>query len=330
MITISNNPLVSIIMNCFNSDRYLKEAIDSVIAQTYSNWELVFWDNGSCDTSADIVRGYSDSRIRYFYNADTEPLGKARNRALEKASGELIAFLDCDDIWLPGKLESQVMDIGSDTNVDFLYGNFYSLQDDLKKLAYSKDETLPNGNATADLLVRYRINLQTVIFKASILDKLPNWFDTSLELCEEMDLFLRMSLVSEFAYSMEPQVIYRVHGNQFTVTKFDKFYQERERILHNLCNMDPAFEKKFGKEIRSYVLTMNMDEATDLFLKNRKKDAREKLYSIRLQSLKTFVSWFMTYLPIRVYLRINRALGRGFLYERFRYLHSRNAPNHNE
>lgn len=330
MIVISNNPLVSIIMNCFNSDRYLKEAIDSVIAQTYSNWELVFWDNGSSDTSADIVSGYSDSRIRYFYNADTEPLGKARNRALEKASGELIAFLDCDDLWLPGKLDSHVMKLSNDAGADFLYGNFYFLQGDLKRLAYSKDETLPIGNATADLLVRYRINLQTVIFKASILDKLSTWFDTSLELCEEMDLFLRMSLVSEFAYSMEPQVIYRVHGNQFTVTKFDKFYQEREHILDNLCQKDSAFEKNFDKEIQHYRLTMNLDESADLFLKYRKKEARRKLDPFRLQSLKAFVHWLMTYLPMGAYLRINRALGRGFLYERFKYLQNRNAAEHNE
>ena len=317
-------------MNCFNSDRYLDEAIDSVIAQTYSNWELVFWDNGSSDTSADIVRSYTDPRIRYFYNADTEPLGKARNRALEKASGEMVAFLDCDDLWLPGKLESQMNELGKDTGIGFLYGNFYSLQGNLKRLAYSKDEALPSGNITADLLVRYRINLQTVIFKAGILDKLPYWFDTSLELCEEMDLFLRMSLVSKFAYTREPQVIYRVHGNQFTVTKFDKFYQERERILNNLCQMDSEFQKIFAKEIQSYRLTMNLDEATDLFLKYRKKDARNKLYPFRLHSLKTFVSWLMTYLPMGAYLRINMALGRGFLYERFRYLQNRNATEHKE
>ena len=62
-----NRPLVSVIMNCYNGDKFLKEAIDSVLSQTYSNWELIFWDNQSVDDSASIVNSYGDIRLRYFY-----------------------------------------------------------------------------------------------------------------------------------------------------------------------------------------------------------------------------------------------------------------------
>ena len=98
---MEHSPLISIIINCFNGERFLREAIDSVIAQTYSNWELIFWDNQSTDSTANIVRSYHDDRIRYFYAPEHTSLGEARNLALEKANGVYIGFLDSDDKWLP-------------------------------------------------------------------------------------------------------------------------------------------------------------------------------------------------------------------------------------
>ena len=70
-------PLVSVVMNCYNGERYLREAIESVCAQTHQNWEIVFWDNGSTDRSASIAQGHGD-RVRYFRAAQTTPLGAAR------------------------------------------------------------------------------------------------------------------------------------------------------------------------------------------------------------------------------------------------------------
>ena len=91
-------PLVSVIMNCYNSDRYLREAIDSVFAQSYQNWEIIFFDNASTDQSAEIAKSYGP-KLRYFRGESTVLLGAARNRAFEKAAGQYFAFLDCDDIW---------------------------------------------------------------------------------------------------------------------------------------------------------------------------------------------------------------------------------------
>ena len=100
-------PFVSVIMNCYNSDRYLREAIESVYAQTYDNWEIIFWDNASTDSSADIAKSF-DERLKYHRGDQNVTLGMARNLAMRKASGDLIAFLDCDDLWCPSKLEKQV------------------------------------------------------------------------------------------------------------------------------------------------------------------------------------------------------------------------------
>ena len=94
----NNKPLVSIIMNCYNGEQYLKEAIDSIYAQTYNNWEVIFIDNCSTDNSAEIAKSYEDERIKYHKVRKNIPLYAARNIAINKCNGEYIGFLDCDDI----------------------------------------------------------------------------------------------------------------------------------------------------------------------------------------------------------------------------------------
>jgi len=119
-----NEPLVSVIMNCYNSDKYLEEAIVSVLNQTYKNFELIFWDNQSTDNSAKIIQSYDDKRIKYFYAQEFTPLGEARNLAVSKANGEWISFLDSDDIWDKDKLfeSMQEYNVASEhNNISLIY-----------------------------------------------------------------------------------------------------------------------------------------------------------------------------------------------------------------
>ena len=103
-----DEPLVSILMNCYNGEKFLEEAINSVLAQTYKNWELIFWDNQSTDQSAYILKSYNDPRLKYFLAPEHTDLGGGRAEAFQYLTGEFIAILDTDDIWLPQKLEKQV------------------------------------------------------------------------------------------------------------------------------------------------------------------------------------------------------------------------------
>ena len=104
---MDREPLVSILMNCYNGEEYLKEAIDSVINQSYSNWEIIFWDNKSNDHSREIFLKFDDSRLKYFHAEKFTNLSEARNLAIEKANGKLITFLDVDDVWDNNKLLNQ-------------------------------------------------------------------------------------------------------------------------------------------------------------------------------------------------------------------------------
>ena len=110
--------LVSIIMPSWNTDRYIAESIQSVINQTYSNWELIIVDDCSTDNTDDVVASFQDERIKYFHNEKNSGAALTRNRALIEARGEWIAFLDSDDLWSPKKLEKQIA---------FMKENGYSL-----------------------------------------------------------------------------------------------------------------------------------------------------------------------------------------------------------
>ncbi|AUT45202.1 glycosyl transferase [Achromobacter sp. AONIH1] len=101
-------PLVSIVMPAYNSQSYIRSAIDSVLAQTFEGWELLVIDDSSIDNTAEYVQAYSDRRIRYLKNAQNLGVAETRNKAIEIARGKYIAFLDSDDIWLPYKLAAQV------------------------------------------------------------------------------------------------------------------------------------------------------------------------------------------------------------------------------
>jgi glycosyltransferase involved in cell wall biosynthesis len=104
------NELVSIIMPSYNSAKYISEAIESVIAQTYTNWELVITDDCSTDNSRDIIKQYAetDSRVKLFCLNENSGAGVARNNSIKEAKGRFIAFLDSDDRWMPNKLEVQI------------------------------------------------------------------------------------------------------------------------------------------------------------------------------------------------------------------------------
>ena len=126
----SNQPLVSIIMNCYNGEAYLSESIESVLSQTYKNWELIFWDDKSVDKSAEIFKSYKDERFKYYYAPKHTLLYEARNQAIEKSSGEFIAFLDTDDFWAKDKLELQIP-FFRDLKVGVVYGNLFIVNEKL-------------------------------------------------------------------------------------------------------------------------------------------------------------------------------------------------------
>ena len=116
--------LVSIIMTCHNGQRFLNEAVDSLIKQTHENWELIFYNNYSSDRSKNIILKYNDKRIRYFETDKILSLGDIRNRSILKVKGDYICFLDVDDLWENNKIEKQLYLFQTLKNLDVVSSNY--------------------------------------------------------------------------------------------------------------------------------------------------------------------------------------------------------------
>lgn len=121
--------LVSIIMPSFNTGRFIGESIQSVLNQTYTNWELLIVDDCSIDHTEKVVFSFKDDRIRYFRNEENVGAALARNRAMREARGEWIAFLDSDDLWMPEKLEKQIAFMNQNGYV-FSYHDYEKIDED--------------------------------------------------------------------------------------------------------------------------------------------------------------------------------------------------------
>lgn len=125
--------LVSIITPVYNSEKYISDTIDSVLAQTYTNWEMLIADDCSSDNSAEIINRYTDSRIKYIKLESNSGAAIARNKALEQAKGNYIAFLDADDTWKPEKLEKQLKFM-IEKDIGFSFAGYEIIRDKKNKI----------------------------------------------------------------------------------------------------------------------------------------------------------------------------------------------------
>ena len=207
---MKKQPLVSIIMNCLNGEKYLSNAIDSVIKQTYKNWELIFWDNQSTDNSASILKRYKDKRIKYFYSKKKTVLYKARNEAIKKSKGEFLAFLDVDDIWTRNKLSLQIPKF-ENKKIGLVYSNFYKYKNFKKDLAYKTK--LPSGKITNSIINNYQVPFLTVVLRKKFINK-NKVFDYKYDLLSDYDFVLNFSLKHYFQSINKPLALYRIHDNQ--------------------------------------------------------------------------------------------------------------------
>ena len=214
-INSDNYPLVSIIMNCYNGETYLADAIKSILSQTYKNYEVIFWNNRTQDNSSFIYKSFKDKRLKYYYAKKHTSLYRARNLAIKKAKGKLIAFLDTDDIWLKDKLSSQIEKF-KNKKVNLVYSNYYILNQvtGLKKIAYKNK--LPKGVIYEELLKNYFLGIGTVLIKKDIFIKRKNFFNERFNIIGDFDNFIRISKNNYFSCINRPLSIYRIHKKSFS------------------------------------------------------------------------------------------------------------------
>lgn len=294
---MQDRPLVTVIMNCFNGERYLREAIDSVYAQSYAHWEILFWDNASVDGSPAIANSY-DAKLKYYRGEKTVPLYAARNFALAQAAGDYIAFLDCDDFWFPNKLKVQLDAFERNRNIGLVYTNVDILEfsgNGRRKFNRSQ----PSGKIFSHLLKNYNINLVTVMIRREVLNSLDRMFDSSMMISGDADLFLRIAHGCEVAYLPETTAVYREHRLNYSTRLIDNMIGENERVLENLDRVHADFFQTYGKEIASFRRRAQLGVFLLLWKSCRNTEAR-KMISSKIASHPLFpLLYLLSFFPFR-------------------------------
>jgi len=267
----SNQPLVSIIMNCYNGEDYLTESIQSVLSQNYKNWELIFWDNRSEDKSAEIFKSYKDERFKYYFAPKHTSLYEARNQAIEKSSGEFIAFLDTDDFWAKDKLELQIP-FFKDPIVGVVYGNLFIVNEKLNtRKIFLKKRINPRGYILDDLLKDYCTGLVTLVIRKSFLKDYKSPFDGTFNIIGDFDLMIRMSSKYKFECVDKPIASWRSHWKNESLLKKENEVKELKIWSKKMQDYPIIFNNKYFLNIKNII---NNLETISLILDNKCKKAR--------------------------------------------------------
>lgn len=303
-------PLVSINLCCYNSERYLRETLDSIINQTYKNWELIVIDDGSSDSSGKIVSEYvKKSYPVHYYYQENRGLSYSRNRAIELSKGDYIAFIDHDDLWLPDKLEKQVKLFEEKTDVELIYSNFFSLKNGRKKIYFNKPN--PEGYVFRDFLRYYPVALLTVMIRRPSLQRLTGLFDTNLKLSEEYELFMRLLYSSRAGYIREPLAIYRIHENMGSLKYIDRWPEEMAYILDKFSGLYKDFNEKYKLEIKYMNAKIAYYRARVEMTRSNRSRARVLLEPYRYVDFRFFLLYLLTYFPITVWNKVHSVMTKG-------------------
>ena len=228
--------LVSIILNCFNGSEYLKDALISIQNQTYKNWELIFWDNCSKDSSKEILQSFKNKKFKYFLSKKHTSLYAARNLALTKAKGKFISFIDSDDMWESDKLKKQIQ-LFKEKNVAVVYGNSWIKKEKTNQKKIFIRKKMKEGYIHNDLLKSYNVGILTAVIRRSFL-KGKKIFDDKYNIIGDFDFFIKLSKKYKFRVIQSPVATYRIHEKNLSILKkgleieeFNNWYKKNSKIL---------------------------------------------------------------------------------------------------
>nr|BAP91647.1 glycosyl transferase family 2 [Phormidium sp. KS] len=207
-------PPISVIIPAYNSERTIQATIESVLQQTFSDFELIIVDDGSTDKTLEIVSSFKDARIKVFSYSNAGG-AVSRNRGFSHSSGEFIAFLDADDLWTPDKLELQLKALQDNPEAAVAY-SWLDAIDEAGKFLREGNHRMENGNIFAKLFLIPFVESGSnpLIRRQAFID--VGGFDESLTASQDYDLYLRLAARYNFVVVPSAQVLYRISSNSMS------------------------------------------------------------------------------------------------------------------
>ena len=210
----------SILIANYNNGKYFSDCYDSIIAQTYKDWEAIIVDDKSTDNSLEVISGIvkNDSRFRLVKNEENKGCGFTKNRCASLATGEVLGFLDPDDTLVPDALEIMMNAHDKNPDVSLVHSNFYFCDEKMERTSLfnrAKSVELDNRFINLDASVNHFVSFKKSFYNQTV------GIDASLQRAVDQDLYLKMSETGPFYFIDKPMYNYRIHDKGISTSKAD-------------------------------------------------------------------------------------------------------------
>ncbi len=276
---------VSIVLTCYNGARWISRAIESILVQTYEDFELVIVDDGSTDSSKEVVASHlCDKRVRYIYQ-ENSGFSSAVNRGIKEGSGSVIGFIGQDDLWMPNKLELQLKYFSEHKDVDLIHSNYCSI-DSEGRIIEVRDIKIPNFSSkkkvVEQLFLNNFIGFETVLVKRRCFDEV-GYFDEQMVGFSDHDIWLRIAGSFNIGYLDLPLVEKREHEFQLSKVRIEAVLKDEFLMVKKAIDRYPFLKRVEGKKLASLYYAWG----TVLLQKGNNKKAKQKfIRAIKCQPAK--------------------------------------------
>jgi len=222
-------PKVSVIMPAYNAEKYIRRAIESILSQTYTDYEFIIINDGSVDNTKNIILSFQDDRIVYLENKKNSGIVITLNRGLDYATGEYIARMDADDIAIDTRFEKQVKYLDKNKNVGVLGTGICIFGEEIEeqKCLYTTD----SKQLKAELIFNSCVAHPTVMMRKTVLQQNKLEYDLKFLGAEDYYLWWNVAKVSNIATLPEVLLKYRIHGEQITKKKDEQYYEMMNKLM---------------------------------------------------------------------------------------------------
>jgi glycosyltransferase involved in cell wall biosynthesis len=301
----SGSPRVSVIIVTYNYGHFLGEAMQSVLDQTFQDWEVIVVDDGSTDNTREVVEAFGDPRIHYVYQ-ENQGNPAARNTALRLVKGEYIAFLDADDVWFPEKLQKQVAQLdGLAPTVGLVYGDVYLFNHDDGAIIgrFLQGRRPPTGRVFGQLLEPdgWFISDTASLIRREVFDRI-GLYDQNLLTYEDWEMWVRIASAYEVEALDEPLARCRRHGSNLgkRVEEMYRYGLAARRKVMASYSLNPQERRVLKRNLAQHEYTYG----TGLLQLGRRREAWKAFFrSVRLRPdrRETYVHLGLPLLSPRLY-----------------------------
>ncbi|MBW4664429.1 MAG: glycosyltransferase [Chroococcus sp. CMT-3BRIN-NPC107] len=282
----NNTPIISVVIPVYNGAKTIKETVESVLQQTYQNFEIIVINDGSQDETLAVINNIQNQKIKLFSYSNAG-LSASRNRGFARACGEFITFLDADDLWTKDKLEAQLEALQQNPQAAVAYSWTDHIDEDGKFLRPAS-YTSCNGNVYERILVgNFLACGSNTLIRTQALKQVGG-FDESLNSAEDWDMWLRLAPYYEFVVVPRPQVLYRISPYSMSVNIF-KMEAASLQVIERAYNQAPESLQYLKQESLGFLYKFLMSKALQ---DNVKKQRGLKAAKVFVNYLKQDLSLF--------------------------------------